>query len=313
MNENTVVNETKPIITVRNIVRALELLCIVFVFCPSFLVSCSGEDMNVNVMTAVTGVSMYGETIVKPHIVMLLCLFIPIAVFVLLFIKKFADRETAGIILGCTAADFIIWLIFRVSVKKVAEENYCSFKITGWYIINLIVMLLIILSSLLVVIGMAKLDSDLIATFSGKGVQETLNQMSDAVNQMSSTVTKMAGNAMANINSKGAKENAIGFCAKCGAPIAYGCKFCASCGTPVPESMLAEAEAAKKAAEEAARQAAEAEAARKAAEAEAARQAAENSAQNAAGKKTVFCQNCGAVIDASSTFCENCGFKIKAD
>lgn len=329
MNENTVVNEKKPILTVKNIMRALALLCIVFVFCPSFLVSCSGQDMNVNVMTAVGGVSMYGETVVKPHIIMLLCLLIPIAVLVLLFIKKFADKQTAGIILGCTAVDFIIWLIFRASVKKVAEENYCSFKTTGWYVINIIVMLLIIIFSLLVVIEKMKLDTDLAAAFAGKDVQETLNQMSATVSQMSSTVTKMAGNAVANVNNKVAKENAIGFCAKCGAPIAYGCKFCTSCGTPVPESMLAEAEAARKAAEEAARQAAEAEAARRAAE-EAARQAAEaekaryaaeeaarwaagNNVQNIAGNKTVFCQNCGTPLDANAAFCDKCGCKVKAD
>ena len=49
------------------------------------------------------------------------------------------------------------------------------------------------------------------------------------------------------------KEDIIGYCAKCGKPITYGHKFCISCGTPVPESMIAEAEAARKAAEEAAR------------------------------------------------------------
>ena len=80
----------------------------------------------------------------------------------------------------------------------------------------------------------------------------------------------MAGNVAGNIRKRTMKEDIIGYCAKCGKPITYGHKFCISCGTPVPESMIAEAEAARKAAEEARRAEEakrEAEAARKAEEA----------------------------------------------
>lgn len=254
MSENTVTNvsEKKSVFTIKKIMRILSLLCIIFVFCPSFLVSCSGQDMKVNVMTAVRGVSMYGDKVVEPHITMIVCLLIPIAVLVLLFIKKFNDKQTAGIILGCVAVDFIVWLIFRSSVKKFAEQNYCKFKTTGWYVINIIVMLLIIALSALVVLNKMAMDTDLTTVFSNPGTQDALNQMSNAVSQMSSTVTQLAGDVATNINNKIQKENAIGFCSKCGAPISKGCKFCSSCGTPVPESMLAESEEAKNATEEAA-------------------------------------------------------------
>lgn len=292
LNQTT---EKTSVFTIKNILRVLSLLCIVFVFCPSFLVSCSGETINVNVMTAVGGLSSYGQTVVDPHPIMLICLLIPVAILVLLFIKKLTDNKTALIILICGIVDFIIWLIFRSSVKKLAEENYCTFKTTAWYFINIIVLILIILLSALVLIMKSRLDADLIALFSGGGTKEVLGQMSATMSQMSNTVSQMAGNVATNvatsINNKKQRENAIGFCSKCGSPIAYGVKFCTSCGTPVPESMLAEAEAAKKAAEEAERQAAQA-------------------AQSNNGSPK-FCSKCGAKLSDDAAFCESCGTKVE--
>lgn len=326
MNENALNNmsEKKPMFTIKNIMRVLSVLCIIFVFCPSFLVSCSGQDMKVDVMTAVGGVSMYGEKVVEPHIIMLVCLLIPIAILVLLFLKKFKDNLTAGIILGCTAVDMIVWIIFRVSVKKIAEDNYCTFETTPWYVINIIVMILIIVLSLLVVLNIMMMDTDLITFFSGGGTKSVLDQMSNTVSQMSNAVTQLAGNVAENINNKTQKKDAIGFCAKCGSPIPYGTKFCTSCGTPVPESMIAAAEAARKEAEEKARLAAEAarreaeEKARMAAEAaqreaeERARMAAtEQAPQSNNGNGAMFCQNCGAQLEADAVFCKACGTKVR--
>lgn len=301
MNENDVANvtENKSAFTVKRVLQVLSVLGIIFVFCPSFLVSCSGQNINVSVMTAVGGLSAYGEKVVDPHPIMLVCLLIPIAVLVLLFLKKFTDKKTAGIILICTIVDLVIWLIFRATVKKFAEENYCSFKTTGWYTINMIVMILVILLTVLVIVCKMQLDADLITAFTGGGTQNALNQMSATMSQMSNAVTQIAGNVAGNVSNKVQKENVIGFCSKCGSPIAYDSKFCISCGTPVPESMIAEAEAARKAAEEAARKEAEEKA---------------RAAEEAAGKESgrpMFCQQCGAKLQSDAMFCESCGTKIK--
>lgn len=314
-NDLTKTTDKKSMVTIKNVLRVLSVLCIIFVFCPSFLVSCSDQTIKVNVMTAVGGLSSYGQTVVDPHPIMLICLLIPVAVLVLMFIKKFTDSKTALITAICGVVDIIVWFIFRSSVKKLAEENLCEFKSTGWYVLNIIALLLIILLSALVLLMKIQMDTDLIKLFSGGGTKEALGQMSAAMGQMSSAVSQLAGNVATNIGNKKQKEDAIGFCAKCGSPIAYGCKFCISCGTPVPESMLAEAEAAKKAAEEAARKAAE-EAARKAAE-EAAKKEAEKQAaqaeQEAQGnnEKPKFCQNCGAKLAANAAFCNACGTKVE--
>lgn len=301
MGENDLAKTTEKasLFTIKNILRVLSLLCIIFVFCPSFLVSCSDQTIKVNVMTAVGGVSSYGQRVVNPHPIMLICLLIPVAVLVLMFIKKFTDNKTALITAICGVVDIIVWFIFRSSVRKVAEENYCEFKTTGWYVLNIIALLLIILLSALVVLMKIQLDTDLVALFSGGGTKEALDQMSATMSQMSSAVSQLAGNVASNMGNKKQKEDTIGYCSKCGSPIAYGCKFCTSCGTPVPESMLAEAEAAKKAAEEAARKAAE-EAAKKAEE-----------AAKKAEEKPKFCQNCGAKLAADAAFCESCGTKVE--
>lgn len=179
MEENKVTNaapEGKTKFTVKNVLRILTALCIVFVFCPSFLVSCSGQDVNVNVMTAVKGVTAYGETMVKPQPLMLVCLLLPIAVMVLLFMKEIAERRNSIIILGCTAVDLIIWFVFRGAVKKIAEENYCTFKTTAWFVFNVVAMLLIIIANGLILLGKMQMDTDLAAFFSNGGAKKIMEQ-----------------------------------------------------------------------------------------------------------------------------------------
>ena len=54
-------NEKKSIFSMRNIFKMLSLVCIVITFCPTFLVSCSGQKLDVSAMDLVTGISVYGE------------------------------------------------------------------------------------------------------------------------------------------------------------------------------------------------------------------------------------------------------------
>jgi uncharacterized OB-fold protein/uncharacterized membrane protein len=317
-NELTNVGQEKSLFTVKRILRALSLLGIIFVFCPSFLVSCSGRNVNVSAMTAVGGFSAYGKRMVDPHPIMLICLLIPVAILVLMFIKKFTDNKTALITLICSIVDFVIWLIFRSSVKKIAEENYCLFKTTAWFVFNIIALILIIFLSVLVVLKKMQMDTDLINIFSGGCKQNALNQMSNAVTQISSAVSQMAGNVASNISNKTSKENAVGFCSKCGSPIAYGCNFCTSCGTPVPENVLAEAETTRKEVVEKAKLAEEEakrrEAERHAVEKEAAASRTESVApttQENNDTPLFFCQQCGAKLEPDAMFCESCGAKVE--
>lgn len=279
MNEiSNISSEKKKLsVTVKNIIRTLTFCCVILFFCPMFMVSCSDSDwgvdtdlIKVSAVTAIKGISSYGETLVSPQPVIALCLLLPAAVLVLLFIKKFTDKQTSAAVCGMTVLDLIIWIIFRTSAKKFAEDAQCQFKTTGWYVINIIALLLILIFTVLILINRLQMQTDLMDVFSKKDIHSAMGQMSDTVGHFSNTMSQMAGNVAGNIRKRTMKEDIIGYCAKCGKPITYGHKFCISCGTPVPESMIAEAEAARKAAEEARRAEEvkrEAEAARKAEEA----------------------------------------------
>lgn len=319
--------ENKSFFTARKVLRALSAICIILFFCPACLVSCSGQTISISAMTAVKGMSMYGEKIVEPHPIMLICLALPIVALVVLFLKTWQDKRTSLVTLICSVVDILVWFIFKSAVKSTAEENYCSFKVTAGFVFDVIVLLLMICLAVLVLIGKLKMDDDLLKILSGDSTQKALNQMTEKVGQISNTVTQIAGNVVTNINTTN-KNEYIGFCAKCGAGIEYGCKFCVGCGTPVPESMIAEAEKAKREAEEKARLEAEEnarieaeekarlEAEEKAGlEAETLMQAessdSEISSNSEQSNKVMFCCNCGAKLEEDSMFCVVCGSKIE--
>ena len=295
MNDNSTINETKPFFTINKLLKLLSALCIIFVFCPAFLVSCSGEDIEVGVMTAVEGLSAYGETVAEPRPVMLLCLLLPIVIIITLFIKKLNGKKAALITVGCAVIDIIIWLLFKSAVKELAEENYCDFKVTGWYYINFAILHIIIVISFLVVINKLNMEKELLGNFSNTGIKNSIDQMSSTVGQMSDTVSQIASGVVSTIKEKTVKEDTIGYCSKCGKPIAYGCKFCMACGTAVPENILIEAEEVKKAEKE--------------------RMVAEGKnnedSEHVHAEADRICQKCGAKLADDSLFCETCGIKIE--
>lgn len=341
MNEiNNISSEKKKLsVTVKNIIRTLTFCCVILFFCPMFMVSCSDSDwgvdtdlIKVSAVTAIKGISSYGETLVSPQPVIALCLLLPVAVLVFLFIKKFTDKQTSAAVCGMTVLDLIIWIIFRTSAKKFAEDAQCQFKTTGWYVINIIALLLILIFTVLILINRLQMQTDLMDVFSKKDIHNAMGQMSDTVGHFSNTMSQMAGNVAGNIRKRTMKEDIIGYCAKCGKPITYGHKFCISCGTPVPESMIAEAEAARKAEEAKRKEEARREEAKRIAEEQ--RKSAESVAktEEIAEKQTkmqektddtpesaeqymetedkvVKCPQCGAEIEANAKFCKFCGFK----
>ena len=341
MNEiSNISSEKKKLsVTVKNIIRTLTFCCVILFFCPMFMVSCSDSDwgvdtdlIKVSAVTAIKGISSYGETLVSPQPVIALCLLLPVAVLVFLFIKKFTDKQTSAAVCGMTVLDLIIWIIFRTSAKKFAEDAQCQFKTTGWYVINIIALLLILTFTVLILINRLQMQTDLMDVFSKKDIHNAMGQMSDTVGHFSNTMSQMAGNVAGNIRKRTMKEDIIGYCAKCGKPITYGHKFCISCGTPVPESMIAEAEAARKAEEAKRKEEARREEAKRIAEEQ--RKSAESVAktEEIAEKQTkmqektddtpesaeqymetedkvVKCPQCGAEIEANVKFCKFCGFK----
>jgi hypothetical protein len=243
-------NTKKLSFTVKKVLRVLSLLCFGLVFCPAFLVSCSGQDMPVSTMTAVVGVSEFGEEIVKPHPIMLISFVIPIVIFVLLLLKKMVDKKRATIVAVCTVVDLLIWILFAIVVKKYTTEGgFFSFETTGWYKLNFVLHLVMILFAVLVMIHKLQMDTDLLAIITGTETKNTLKQMSSTMGQMSKSVTQIASNVASNVATNVAtnagnlvkSKNTMGFCPRCGSPLEKGSRFCSSCGSQVPEFMTGEA------------------------------------------------------------------------
>lgn len=244
MRENNV--EKESLFTVRNVLRILALVCILFVFCPSFLVSCSGQTVEISAMKVAGGLTFNGEKISDPYPVLLICLAVPVIVFLLLLNKEFGDRPIASVIIICSGVDLIIWYIFSDSVKKAAEEYYCTYKSTNWFIANIVSLVVIILIDFLIVIKKLQMDTDLIAGFSGGGNSVVPDQKSSITSQASENPKYCCHcGAMLERNSRfcgicgreiqkmiQAPENSK-YCCYCGAKVESDSKFCRNCGRKI--------------------------------------------------------------------------------
>lgn len=188
-------NNGKSLFTARQIMRVLSFICIVVVFCPSFLVSCSGQSKGISVMTAVGGLSVYGESIAKPQPLMLICLLLPAVILALLFMKKLPEKQNALIIAICGISDFVIWMIFKSVVKKIAEDHYCEFKSTGWYLLNNLALFFLILFAILILLQKLEMDTDILSLLSGGGTQGAMNKMSESLAKISDSLTKSSDSA----------------------------------------------------------------------------------------------------------------------
>lgn len=243
------------VFTVRGILKILALVCSVLVFFPMFLVSCSNREIvEINAWGAVKGYEYYGEQIVDPHPFLLLLFILPAAILALLFVKKMKEKNNALFVGACALADSIIWFLFRYGVGKFAAEGYCSYKTTGWYVVNIISLFLIVGITVPVVLGKLRMDTDLKKMVQSDRAKEKLDMVSEIAGQVTGTVSKIAKDVAKEvakeIRHSDEKAGCIGYCAKCGSAIPYGVRFCGTCGTEVPESLLAEAEEARKKAEE---------------------------------------------------------------
>lgn len=157
----------KSSLTVRMVLKMLALLAIIFVFCPSFLVSCSGTDIKVSAMDVAKGIEVYQQKVSDPYPIVLICLLIPIAILVLLFLKNREEKLIATTILGGAGVDFIFWIIFRTVVKNKVDENYYNFQTTIWFYLNMIVLIAIIGLTALIVINKLKMETDILKTSQG--------------------------------------------------------------------------------------------------------------------------------------------------
>ena len=271
-------NNGKSLFTARQIMRVLSFICIVVVFCPSFLVSCSGQSKGISVMTAVGGLSVYGESIAKPQPLMLICLLLPAVILALLFMKKLPEKQNALIIAICGISDFVIWMIFKSVVKKIAEDHYCEFKSTGWYLLNNLALFFLILFALLILLQKLEMDTDILSLLSGGGTQGAMNKMSESLAKISDSLTKSSDSVTKRSDSATKASDSPTEISKTETKTTDS-------STEISETQTKNPEVANDLTEKAGSHAEEEE------------------------EKPKFCQECGKPLDPDAAFCKYCGTK----
>ncbi len=263
MPEEGVPTQEKPEVTVKNTLKILAILCQIFVFCPTFCVSCAEVDINVSTLTAIKGVSIDGDALVKPYPIMLICIILPAVVLVSLWKKPMVDGKLCCIISICGLIDLMLWVLFAAVTKAKAEECYCEFRTTIWFWLNVLAILLLIVISLLVYSVRTTIEiqlKDLLSKENRKSYvelrqqrsEESKKRISSAMKWFSSrirqhhksqetstdqvskqeTSTYQASN-QETMNQENTIQSEIGYCFECGNRIQEGEKFCSVCGTKV--------------------------------------------------------------------------------
>lgn len=148
-------------LNVKNILKILAIACSVLVFMPCFLVSCGNQTIEFSALDIASG-KIQG---VKPYPVLYLCVIIPIAIAVILFIKVISDKAKAMIISGAVIGDFILWYNFYSSAKKYLQNYNCAIKTTTTFIINMICLALILVLSVFSITN--AMDTDVVGKFAG--------------------------------------------------------------------------------------------------------------------------------------------------
>lgn len=278
-------NNGKSLFTARQIMRVLSFICIIVVFCPSFLVSCSGQSKGISVMTAVGGLSVYGESIAKPQPLMLICLLLPAVILALLFMKKLPEKQNALIIAICGISDFVIWMIFKSVVKKIAEDHYCEFKSTGWYLLNNLALFFLILFALLILLQKLEMDTDILSLLSGGGTQGAMNKMSESLAKISDSLTKSSDSGTKVSDSATKSSDSATKASESPTEISKTETKTTDSSTEISETQTKNPEAANDLTEKAGSHAEEEE------------------------EKPKFCQECGKPLDPDAAFCKYCGTK----
>lgn len=200
---------TKTYATVKNVLRLISVILIAIFFLPTFLVSCSGQDIEISAKTIMAGYSIRGEEVIEPHAMCVIFFFIPIALLVIWILKnKLSLKKTALISSILGILDFFLWIYLKSSVKEAALDNSCTFKTTGWFLINQILLILLSILSVGIYFNYISIDSDIFQLFGriktdAKIVQDNLS------------------------------DSTVRYCENCGNKIQEGNQFCTKCGTKI--------------------------------------------------------------------------------
>lgn len=137
-------------------VKISAIILIVCFVLPVFTVSCAGKSEGVSAIESMAGYEMenFGETskISDPQPALIILLLLPI---VMLIVGGFTRRPSLGEVI-CNSilafVEMIGYIIFKSGVKEFAGKNGCSFKVTGFFVIVIILCLGCIIGNVLMLV-----------------------------------------------------------------------------------------------------------------------------------------------------------------
>ncbi len=227
-------------VSLQHIMKLIALFGVLVFFLPTYLISCSGEEIKFSAYRALTG---YDELGTDPHIGAIFLILIPIVILVLSVMKKEKLQAKNLLILIGFAVNIVCWFIMTSCVKGEAGEYGASAKTTIWYWLNLILLFLAALAALGVVMGVldedmsvneagAKLGAD--KAQGGAGFKIPAAFGAKAWNCPNCGQEQKGENGFCtNCGTKRPEEPVVAkrFCTNCGKELAADAKFCANCGT----------------------------------------------------------------------------------
>lgn len=208
--------DIKKQVSLKNLIRLVALLVMVIFFMPTFLVSCSGRDLEVSAARTMTGYNLQGEKVIEPHLICVVFILLPIIILGIWFLKGMVTDKVKALVTAVGAlADIIMWIIFRSEVKKMAVQSGLSFSTTGWFAVNLISLIALFVVGVGIYFDYINLNWNM---SNGKGLIMKANHKLDK---------------------QPTSEYAVeisGYCGQCKAPVRKGNSYCTQCGSKFEEN-----------------------------------------------------------------------------
>lgn len=204
--------DIKKQVSLKNLIRLVALLVMVIFFMPTFLVSCSGKDLEVSAARTMTGYNFQGEKVIESHLICAIFILLPIIILGIWFLKGIVTDKIKALVTSVGAlADIIMWIIFRSEVKKTATQSGFSFSTTGWFTVNLILL------SVLFAVGV--------------GIYFNYISVNWNMSDGNGLIMKKANHKLDNQPNSESAVEISGYCGQCGSPIRKGNGYCTQCGS----------------------------------------------------------------------------------
>ena len=144
---------------IRGVFIVLMPILIILTVCPLFQITFGDFTLEADALTVFAGWewATYGIRVAAQPVVIVTVL-IPLALLVLLVIDKIKHPAMAGVMLGGSVADLLVWLVFRsnmeneVGLISAQSGEALTFDVTPWYMVAMGLMMFAVVFSVLYLI-----------------------------------------------------------------------------------------------------------------------------------------------------------------